>query len=514
MAFDIESSCLSSEIERAVAKFPSNVALVCDVFGELTYSDMSEQSDLIARELAACGIEPGDRVVICMKRTSAVVLAIVAILKLGACYVPVAQNTPKSRLARILKDCRPRATIFDAHSSPSNFESADGALLMIEPADAAISVSIERSSPRHDNELEKLASGTCSIIYTSGSTGNPKGVIITSANILHYIGWATEYFGMSSDDRVLGTAPFHFDMSTFDIFASLLAGAELNVASERDCLFPKLLVTKMMDRKITVWKGVSSLFGHVARLLSLESCSFPQLRTLIFSGESLPTRYLLHWMSMFPEIDYYNGYGPTETTGVSCCYRILRPMAETDPIPIGRPRAETSVRIVDGDEIVTEAHHTGELVIGGPGVTSGYWSDGQKTKESFVTRIGDQVFERPVYRTGDLGYYDDNRDIVFVSRVDRQIKHQGYRIELNDIESALFRIDGVVDAAVVHKAEEDRSEIVAFFDAPDSLEDDKVFSHLRSSLPAYMTPKTLVRLPGLPRNDRGKVDYAHLLSLC
>ncbi|MDJ0793301.1 MAG: amino acid adenylation domain-containing protein [Woeseiaceae bacterium] len=476
---------------------------------------MSRFADSIAAGLLRIGVERGDRVAILTRRSVASVASMHAILSVNAFYVPIGLSMPRDRIDVVLKDCEPRVIIYDAH----NRADAEAAASLVGAKLLELSVSrgfidIEESEVRVPN------AGSCSsdsggyILYTSGSTGQPKGVVISQESILDYVDWSVSYFGVTNRDRILSTAPFHFDMSVFDIFVSLISGATLVIASERECLFPRLLTRKISEQGPTIWKGVSSLFGHMTQLSNLDSDALSSLRILIFAGEKAPTRFLIRWMQALPDAQYFNAYGPTEATGISSCYRIERVPKPDDELPIGTACTNTRIYLFDGDHELTERCAVGEIVIGGPGVALGYWRDSARTAESFVTHIGSRDFGEPVYRTGDLGRMNDDGDLVFVARVDRQIKHQGYRIELDEIESALQSLEGVVAAAVIHVTKQRQSELVGFFEAENTIAQSRVRQLLAERLPLYMVPKELMQLTSIPRTDRGKIDYGALEAQC
>lgn len=507
---------LLQAIEETVSRFRDKVAINCPIAGDVTFAQFAAMSDVIARELHASGVAKGHRVVIFARRSAAVIVSMHAAVSLGATYIPVAHNMPDHRLKGVIQDCEPTLLICDSHTidmAQAYGLSRNIPILELEVGEGVIAPTDPVSASDKIPDSEASGDSAFYILYTSGSTGHPKGVIVTHENVSDYVGWAIDYFGVTENDTILSTAPFYFDMSTFDIYVALASGAELVIASDRDCVFPKLLLGKIAAKNITVWKAVSSLFAHVAKISTFSTTPLPSLRILVFSGERLPTRYLVDWMNTVPEACYYNAYGPTEATGISTCYRIDGIPNFDEVIPIGKPCTKKEIMLFRDDEPVCARNEPGEIVIGGAGIAKGYWRDDAKTSRSFVVRIGSTTFDNPVYKTGDLGYVNENGNHVFLSRMDRQVKHQGYRIELDDVETALRNIESISDAAVICKVDRQLTELVAFYECDSSIDQSEVRATLMSRLPVYMIPKLLKNVSALPRSERGKIDYNALKSM-
>jgi amino acid adenylation domain-containing protein len=355
------------------------------------------------------------------------------------------------------------------------------------------------------------------IIYTSGSTGQPKGVMISHRSILDYVSWAVGFFEIRPADRVLGTAPFNFDMSTFDIFATLSAGAKLCIAAEDEMLFPTALAKRIQVEGITLWKGVASLLGMLARVGIPSSQYVSTLTRVAFSGERLPAKYLKQWMTACPQIRFYNVYGPTEATGVSTAYEVQRsPEGDDDDVPIGRPCSNIEVLILGEDCLPLSAGNVGEICIRGTCLSQGYWNDELRTRERFIdypaAGLGCQT---RIYKTGDLGFIDTDGNLHFVGRVDEQVKYMGYRIELGEINRAILSLPYVVDSAVLLAPEPAVfiDIIVAFVELSGDTSSGKVSIDLRGLLPPYMIPRLVIPVNAIPRNDRGKVDFTILRNM-
>src|SRR5512135_3764471 len=339
---------LQAFVERAAARSGAAPA-VTDGRDRLTYEDLDHQSNRLARTLASRGVGRGEHVILGTSRSAQVIAGMIGVLKADAVYVPILGDTPAARRDKIIRDCRPKAFIGDGPTLKRVLSETPPAelprvLVCLEPwrdLPARDGVEIVTPSEVAAEEAGPLPGrnddgDVACLLYTSGSTGTPKGVMLTHRNIREYAAWAVECLGIGPDDRVLSTAPFHFDMSLFDVYATLAAGAALCIADEKRLLFPRLLVEFAEAERVTIWKGVSSLLMYLARTGAVGEGRLPSLRMVLFSGEVLPTKYLIQWMTWFPDKVFYNAYGPTEATGVSMYYRIRQcPASAEEKVPIG-----------------------------------------------------------------------------------------------------------------------------------------------------------------------------------
>ena len=352
------------------------------------------------------------------------------------------------------------------------------------------------------------------VLYTSGSTGKPKGVMITHRNIRNYIDWAISYFDIKASDQILGTAPFYFDMSTFDIFCAVATGATLHLATGSKLLFPEHLSRYIEEMKITIWKGVSSLLMFMCRSKVVETDRMKSLRKVIYAGEPLAAQYLAEWMTTFPEVDFYNGYGPTEATGISLCHHIQEIPEPGQLIPIGSPCKGAKVLLLDEYDLPVSQGQIGELCISGDCLAKGYLGDPTKTDKVFTpTPPGLDIGSR-MYRTGDLVKQNPKGEFIFISRKDQQVKWMGYRIELGEIETKLQSHPKISDIAVLLVKDDntDLAQLIAFYESPEVVPARSFSNHVAKTLPGYMVPKRFVHMGKIPRNDRGKVNRGEILN--
>lgn len=493
---------------------------VMDEKNKIAYREL----DLVSNQLAHClndkGVSRQDCVIFCIQRSVNCLIALLGILKADAVYVPIDHKISPERIRKIVEDCSPSALICDESTIFAIISFLKSFELDI-PVISLSSEEVHKESFPQISYREQILSysektpeyGNCDndtayILYTSGSTGAPKGVMISHRNIHCYIEWAVEFFQISENDRILSTAPFHFDMSVFDIFCSLKAGATLCIASEKMLLFPQSLLQFMEKEGVTVWKGISSLLMYIERAGILDKVRLPELRVIAFGGEALPIKYLIPWMKAFPDKKFFNAYGPTEATGISLCYAVdTLPEDLRKRIPIGKPCKETDVFLLDDQGCCVEPGRVGELCIGGTCLSKGYLNDPEKTRLSFIDNPIAGNSEEKIYRTGDLAVLREDGNYEFIARKDNQIKHMGYRIELCEIEHALGAIRAIRDAAVLLVKSEHKgfNELIAYYEAEEDIALTIIISELQKHLPYYMVPKQFVRISNIPRNDRGKI---------
>ena len=515
-------------VEDAAGSAPAESAVSAPAVRPLTWATLDRRSNQLARGLAANGVRRHDRVALCLPRTPDVIVAILGALKAGGAYVPLDPRSPAERQAQVIGDCRPSAIVCDGRTAGSAAElvrrcGLDAVLVCLDeapaPAEAGPRVVSGPEIAAHSGE--SIASGGIDVdlayvLYTSGSTGRPKGVMVTHRNVLDYAGWAVDQFGITSRDRILATAPFHFDMSTFDVFSALRAAARLCIVPEGFLLFPRQLVDYLELEGATVWKTVPSLYVYMARTGCLKAGRMPTLTRILFGGEVLHPRNVAQWMRLFPEKAFYNVYGPTEATGVSLFHALPRPPAEGETrVPIGVPCANTEAFALLGDGTVAGPGETGELYIRGAGVAAGYWDDPEKTRAAFVDNPlapgrGDRV-----YRTGDLVQRRADGAFEFLGRTDELVKYMGYRISTSDVEAALMSLPGVEEAAVFLDESDGlvAPELVGLVRCEPGRREADVARELGRRLPAYMVPKRIVAVAALPRTDRGKVARHELRRL-
>jgi amino acid adenylation domain-containing protein len=497
---------------------------------QLTYAELDSGANRIANALRGLGCGRGDRVCLFVPKSGRAVTAMLGSLKAGCLYVPIDLSSPPPRLAKIVRAADPAAVAVTAAAVPL----LDGVLdvlggsghvrfLGLDDVDAGRRFAVDA---RADDVAEAdatpprlpiSADDGAHILFTSGSTGTPKGVVISHRNVLSFLGWAIPYFGIGAGDRVSGHAPFHFDLSTFDVYGALVSGAELHLVPPELSLMPRDVAALIDRARLTQWFSVPSVLTYMANFDAVPAGGFPSLRRVIWCGDVLPTPILSHWMNRVPHAQYTNLYGPTETTIASSYHTVTTPPAdETTPIPIGRACAGEELLVLDAGLRPVPVGTTGDLYIGGAGLSAGYWRDEPKTAAAFVPDPRGPAGRR-LYRTGDLARVDADGLVHFLGREDSQVKSRGHRIELGEVEAAASAVDGVRQTAVVGVAAEgfEGTAICCAFVADDEAVTTpaELRKALRAVLPPYMIPTRWLTLPSLPTNANGKIDRPQLRRL-
>ena len=332
------------------------------------------------------------------------------------------------------------------------------------------------------------------ILYTSGSTGSPKGVTISHRASLTFVKWAHDEFALRESDRVSSHAPFHFDLSIFDIFATIKAGATVVLVPPELSVFPLDLAKFIDDQRITVWYSVPSILIQLALHGDLQRFRFANLRAILFAGEVFPVRYLRELMNLIPHAEYFNLYGPTEVNVVTW-YRVERDVK--DEIPIGTAITGVELFAVNDAGDIVASGEAGELVVRGPCVMDGYWGDAKRGRR--VHHTGDMVRQRP-----DGNY-------LFLGRRDNMVKRRGYRIALEEIESTLSAHPDVAEVAVVAAPDEQNGAIlIAVIGSTSQLSAAALERFCSERIPRYMIPDFFEFRPSLPKTSTGKTDRSLL----
>lgn len=506
----------------------SDATAVVEGAESLGYGALEEASSRLAHVLAHRGVRRGSRVCLLLPKTPASIVAIFGVLKAGASYVPLDPDSPAARTEKMLRsaddrfvltssECADRASELLEHP-PSTGSWTVGWLEEGPPpsgvSGTAFSLDEVNDAPARAPNLRTSQDDLAYIMFTSGSTGEPKGVMITHANVLAFLDWAVPYFGIGPDDRCSSHPPLHFDLSVFDIFGSSAAGAELHLVPKKLNLLAGALARFIGESALTQWFSVPSVLNYMVRSDCVSQGDFPSLKRLIWCGEVLPTPTLMHLMQRLPHATFTNLYGPTEATIASSYYTVPDvPADERADIPIGTPCAGEELLVLDESLAPVPAGEIGELHIAGAGLSPGYWRDAGKTGEAFLEARVDGSVER-IYRTGDLATIDDDGFFRFVGRADTQIKSRGYRIELGEIESALRALDSLEDVAVVAIRSggfESWTICCACVPSvPGMLDPTAVVRDLREALPSYMLPQRWLEYERLPTNVNGKIDRPRL----
>jgi amino acid adenylation domain-containing protein len=510
---------LQNSVSIQAQRRPDAVALVMQG-RTLTYGQLDEITNRLARLLKAAGCIKGDRVCFAIPKSPEAIIAILGILKADCIHVPIDTASPAPRVAKVVRASEPRyilgaeasINLLEDLFSQEEFRNSTGVGWMGTAPDCRNFVPrfVGNDISSYSGEPLAYENGShdpAHLLFTSGSTGEPKGVVITHANVTHFVQWATRYFGMAQDDRVSGHPPLHFDLSTFDIFGAFAVGAQLHLVPPELSLLPNKLADFIRDSELTQWFSVPSVLNYMARFDVVQFNDFPALKRLLWCGEVLPTPALIYWMQRLPRVSFTNLYGPTETTIASSYHTVLRcPTDSRQPIPIGTACEGEELLVLDSKLQPVPPGEVGDLYIRGAGLSPGYWRDVEKTNTAFVSYGANDR----IYHTGDRARIGDDGLVYFVGRADTQIKSRGYRIELGEIEVALNTLKELKECAVVAIPTDgfETNLIACAYVLQDRFEMSKseIRNRLSKVLPPYMLPSRWVRFMQLPKNASGKID--------
>ncbi|WP_031434673.1 amino acid adenylation domain-containing protein [Methylomarinum vadi] len=472
---------LLSAFHRQCRTAPDSIAL-CEGERRLSYRQLERQAcQLRARILTAS--TNCERVAIALERGIDATIAILATLQAGACYVPLDMKNPADRLRFICSDAAPHCIIGqgpcpDWLEHPSLWLD----IAAIEPPSTAY------PSPQIRND-EAMAA----ILYTSGSTGTPKGVALSHRAMTNFADWAVRTFNIGPADRIASLAPFHFDLSVFDLFASLRSGATVCFVPAGLTLSPSRLSAWLSQQRITVFYTVPSLLAFLALKGALTTTPLPALKSILFAGEVFPTAQLKQLCELLPRVEFFNLYGPTETN--VCCYWPVerRRLRNNLPIPIGFPASGAELKITDSN---------GELLVKCANNLSGYWQQG---------RLVDALSADGYFASGDKVSLNEHGEVCYHGRLDRMLKCSGHRVEPAEIETALLRCPGVTQCAVVgiiDSASGHRPAAALVVTPGADLA--TIVKTCKQRLPTYMHPCKFIVLETLPYLSNGKIDYQAL----
>ena len=533
---------LSHLLDARAAESGGRPALELDA-ATTTYAELAETAGRLAATLRGAGLGHRDRIGIYLPKSLASYTGIFATLEIGAAYVPLDPSAPAARIRYTAGDCGLRALITTAGLATALLEEGelDALELVIVAGDKDVPLArLRRDLPDLPAGITGLSwqqaldtrpgasinpaieQDLAYILYTSGSTGRPKGVMVSHRGALGFVEWGVEALELTRDDRVAAVAAQHFDLSVFDLFATVAAGATLVPLPEGIMLKPRELTAWIAEQEISVWYSTPSTLILLLEEGGLDTRDYPHLRCILFAGEVFPTKHLRHLRRAVPGARLANLYGPTETN--VCTWHPVDelPADDRETIPIGRACANTEVKALDDAGAEVAEGEEGELWVRGPTVMLGYWGDAEKTAASLralsVAPEGRQRKEYGPgfwYRTGDLVHRDDAGDYHFHGRRDHMVKVRGYRVELGEVEAALYTHPNIRELAVVAVPANGHGKKLRAYIVPHDPDKHSVIqlkAHLGQQLPAYMIPAEMECLEALPKTSTGKVDRQALAS--
>jgi amino acid adenylation domain-containing protein len=465
--------------------------------GHITYRELDDLVSRAAGRLSAIGVRPGDKIAICLPRSADAIVAMLAVLRAGAAFVPIDPSAPAERTAAILAAAEVRFAFVD----PSTERACTGEVQRLAAVGLGRAIGAWAGDARAPSiAVDHAALG--SVMYTSGSTGRPKGVMMTRGGLDAFAAWIRTTIAPTRDDVLASHAHFHFAMSAFDIFGATTSGATLVIIPETIRASAERVSELVAREGTTIWFSGPAILTQIARLEL--GARLSSLRILAFAGEVFPIAHLENLRRQVTGPRILHIWGSTETN-VAVVHEITGALAA--PPPIGRPCAHFEARVVDEQGRPVPAGTPGELVLRGPAVCAGYLNEPAITAEKRFADPGGAW-----HRTGDLVIELPSGELRYAGRLGRMLKLRGYRIEPGEIEARLYEHPKIVEAGVVAEGTEGEQDLVAHVRTHDlqKLPLVELKQFCAAKLPAYMIPKRFVFHDALPRNANGKIDLQQL----
>ncbi|WP_185150853.1 non-ribosomal peptide synthetase [Peribacillus simplex] len=480
-----------TKFENIVSTNFSDVAIVHGD-DQVTYSELNARANQVAHRLFRNHVNVEDRIGIFMDRSINMVTAILAIMKVGAAYVPLDPSQPESRLKHMIEDSQIKYCLSNEEGL-SKYPGDEGKLICIEDILKEREIECEEFVSRKISE-----SDLAYIIYTSGTTGKPKGVMIEHGGLANLCNWHINYYSVDGKDAAVLVSNTSFDASVWEIFPYLTNGNKLVILDYYDLLDVEILSVKLEKEKVTLAFFSTGLLEQ----LFINDMKFPEsIRAILTGGDRLKT------IPDHLNFDLYNNYGPTEGTVVSTAYKVLS--SDDTVIPIGKPILNAEAYVFNTRIKPTPKGQIGELYIGGKGIARGYINNPEKNVESFIPNPFNS--SRKLYKTGDLVKYTEDGNLLFAGRADDQVKIRGYRIELGEISAVLNKCTGIKDCFIAIKDESKAKKfIIAYYISANDLEENYIRDYMKNHLPQYMIPSYFIKMESFPLTVNGKVDMKSL----
>lgn len=507
-------------LEQSASRAPERVAMRF-AGKSLRYGEWQARACQLAHTLIAQGVRPGDRVGIFLNKSFETAVAVYGIWLAGGAYVPLDPLAPTGRLGFVVNDCDVRvivshepkrtatqALLPEAPRLRAVIGLASGPDL---PGVATVTWEAVANAPTPAPALRLTEDDLAYVMYTSGSTGTPKGLMHTHRSGLTYARLSADLYDLRPDDVLSNHSPLHFDMSTFDFFSGPLAGATTVIIPEPVTKLPASLSKLMQDERMTVWYSVTTALVQLVLRGALPQRDLSALRWILYGGEPYPPRALRELQRLLPGARVCNVYGPAEVN--QCTYYHVPPVDEgdDDSIPIGEVWEDSEGLLLDEHDQPVAEGEIGELVVRTPTMMRGYWGRPDLNARAFYRRPAFDHYTDVFYRTGDLMKRDAQGRLRFCGRRDRQIKTRGYRVELDEVETALSLHPAVGECAVYPVPDGEGSLLVegaVILNAPVGEAELRIF--VASRVPHYAVPHRVLVLSDFPRTGTGKIDHRAL----
>ena len=486
-------------LEESARKYPNKVAFADDKVS-ITYANLVEKAKGFGTFLAT-KIGPHHPIAILGDKSVDAIVSFFSCVYAGCYYVPLNTRYPKERISQILTTLDNPAIVV-----------LNGFDRFLPEYDANKVFAMDMEAKKDEIILNRIRDNHIDVdplyvLFTSGSTGTPKGIAVSHRSVIDFIDVFVETFKFEPDEIFGNQAPFDFDVSTKDIYSTIKVGATMEIIPKGKFSFPTFLVDYLIERKITTLIWAVSALCILSTLKAFDYKVPTDIKKVLFSGEVMPINQLNIWKKNLPDAKFINLYGPTEITCNCSYYEIPDGIFEKDVLPIGKPFKNERIILLDENlKEVTKQGGVGEICVSGTALALGYYNKKPETDAAFLQNPLNTHYLEPIYRTGDLGYYNNEGELCFIGRRDFQIKYMGHRIELSEIEAAISKIEGVDKVVVLFSEKEEK--IWAFYKG--SIESKEIAKTLKVSLPQYMIPGKFEQVDHFDLTENGKTDRKKL----
>ncbi len=491
-------------LDRAASLYGDTV-IFSDDSQSVTFETFNRLSKSIGTRLAAQAA-PVSPIAVMTGRHALTPACYLGVVRAGCFYAPMDATMPMPRLNQILSVIKAELMLVDReHLEKAQALDYNGEILVMEdildtPADEALLAHATGSL----TELTPLY-----VIFTSGSTGMPKGVITSHHSLMCYIDAVSEVLELNETDVLGNQSPLDYIAAIRDIYLPIRTGAKTFIIPKNEFAMPEQLFETLNREQITTLCWSTAGVELPAKLGAFSKASLPHLKRVLFSGSVISSRYLRVWQQNLPAVTFINQYGPTEATASCTYYKITGEVMDDTVLPIGRPYKHYDVLLLSEDHKAVPDGEIGEICVKGPCLALGYYGNAEKTQASFIQNPLNPNYREIIYKTGDLGRFAPDGDLEFIGRKDRQIKHMGHRIELDEIEGTARLIEGVDDCCALYLKE--KQLLYLFYTGTASAKDITIY--FRTQLPAFMVPRKIRQLEEFPRLANGKKDMQSLKEL-
>lgn len=473
-----------------------------DPEGSITFGEFDKLTKSIGTYIAGLA-SAGDPIAVMSGRHIYTPACFLGAVRAGCFYAPMDGDMPKTRLNQILSVIKaPYMLVDEAHLEAAKELDFDGEIIVMEQI---------MDTPADEELLSaRAATLTCTsplyVIFTSGSTGKPKGVITSHLSLMTYIDSVSKVLDINDTDIMGNQSPLDYIAAVRDIYFPISKGASTFIIPKNEFAVPTALFGTLNREKITALCWSVAGVELPAKLGAFSESKPEYLKKLCFSGSVMPCKYLKIWQQNLPDVLYVNQYGPTEATA-SCTYYVVKEQVDDDTVlPIGKPYDNYKITILNDDNTLTPDGEIGQICVCGPILALGYYGNKEATDAAFIQNPLNQNYRELLYKTGDLGRWGEDGNLMFHGRMDRQIKHLGHRIELGEIEDTALKVDGVKSCCALYY--KDKATLYLFYTGEATSKD--IVLYFRANMPAFMVPRKLINLEAMPALPNGKTDMQAL----